>query len=80
MNEEDAMPISNNNAQKLYWISLLGRFNLLEPVMTFFYLSVGLNYTDIFVVLLCFSVSILIFEIPTGAFADRYGAKKSLFT
>lgn len=72
------MSISNNNTQKLYWVSLLSGFNLLEPIMTFFYLSVGLNYTNIFVVLLCFSVSILIFEIPTGAFADRYGAKKSL--
>jgi MFS family permease len=72
------MSISNNNTQKLYWVSLLSGFNLLEPIMTFFYLSVGLNYTNIFVVLLCFSVSILIFEIPTGVFADRYGAKKSL--
>lgn len=72
------MSISQTNVHKLYWISLFSGVNLLESVITFFYFSVGLNYTNIFIVLLCFSISIMIFEVPTGAFADRYGAKKSL--
>lgn len=72
------MSISDNNVHKLYWISLFSGVNLLESVVTFFYFSVGLNYTNIFVVLLCFSVSIMVFEVPTGIFADKYGAKSSL--
>ena len=71
------MSISQNNTRMLYWISLLSGITLLEPVLTLFYLSVGLSVTNIFFVLMSFSVAILIFEVPTGAFADRYGAKKS---
>lgn len=54
-----------------------GGINFLEPVLTLFYLHQGLTNQEIFFVLLSFSLSILIFEVPTGAFADRYGAKSS---
>lgn len=72
------MLISTKNVRQLYWISLFSGVNLLESIVTLFYFSLGLNYTNILIVLLCFSISIMLFEVPTGIFADKYGAKKSL--
>jgi MFS family permease len=71
------MSLSKHNVRHLYWANLWGGSNFLEPVITFFYTLHGLNPTQLLFVLLSFSVSILVFEVPTGAFADRFGAKIS---
>jgi hypothetical protein len=71
------MSLSKHNVRHLYWANLWGGSNFLEPVITFFYTLHGLNPTQILFVFLSFSVSILVFEVPTGAFADRFGAKIS---
>lgn len=39
---------------------------------------IGLNLTEIFTLLSVFSVSILIFEIPSGVFSDLIGRKLTL--
>jgi MFS family permease len=54
--------------------------NFLQPVLTLFYLQRGLSAQDIFIVLFCWSAAVLIGEIPTGVYADRFGAKCSFIT
>lgn len=56
-----------------------GNVNLLAPILALFYLHRNLSWTEQLFVLLTFSVSILIFEVPTGAFADRFGPKTSFY-
>lgn len=70
-------PLADHNAKIMFWATLFGRINFLEPVLILFYLHRGLEAGHIFVLLLCFSISVLIFEVPTGAFADRFGPKAS---
>ncbi len=47
-------------------------------VLFIFYQTAGLNLAQVGIVVGLSSISTLIFEIPTGIFADRYGRKKSL--
>ncbi|TCP28948.1 putative MFS family arabinose efflux permease [Scopulibacillus darangshiensis] len=70
-------PLAEHNANILFWATMFGRISFLEPVLVLFYFERGLNAGHIFALLLCFSISVLIFEVPTGAFADRFGPKLS---
>ncbi|HET7580815.1 MAG TPA: MFS transporter [Bacillales bacterium] len=70
-------PLAKHNTKILFWATLFASVSFLEPVLVLFYLARGLNAGNIFVLLLCFSISILVFELPTGAFADRFGPKAS---
>jgi len=60
-------------------ISFFAGVNLLEPVITLFYFAHGLTETQVFWILLCFSMSVFVFEVPTGMVADRFGARVSFF-
>ncbi|HET7577765.1 MAG TPA: MFS transporter, partial [Bacillales bacterium] len=73
----DLKPLAEHNAKVLFWATFFGRVSFLEPVLVLFYFERGLDAANIFVLLLCFSVSVLVFEVPTGAFADRFGPKAS---
>jgi MFS family permease len=66
-----------DNHKIFFWASLFGSVNFLGPVITLFYLHRGLQYSDLLVMLTCIVVSMFIFEVPTGAFADKYGPKAS---
>lgn len=70
-------PLARHNSRVLFWATLFESVNFLEPVLVLFYFSRGLHAGDIFILLLCFSISIFVFELPTGAFADRFGPKAS---
>lgn len=70
-------PLAEHNANILFWATLFGRVSFLEPVLVLFYFERGLSPVHIFGLLLCFSLSVFIFEVPTGAFADRFGPKAS---
>ena len=52
--------------------------NILNPVMTLFYFKRGLAPGDLFILMLCFSMSVLLFEVPTGVFADRFGLRTAI--
>jgi len=61
-------------------------FNFLKSLQFFgalavpFYLyCVGLDYKGMFILETIFSVCIILFEIPTGVIADKFGRKISLF-
>jgi Arabinose efflux permease len=64
----------------MFWLEIFGTLNFLQPVLTLFYLKNGLSERDIFIVLFCWSLAVLIGEIPTGVYADRFGPKISFLT
>ena len=53
-------------------------FLLIMPVITIFYKENSLSMYDIFIIQACFSIAVILFEVPTGYFADVVGRKKSL--
>ena len=67
-----------NNADKYFWITLLQNCSFLSPVMTLFYIHRGLQFSDMFIILLAIVVSMFVFEIPTGILGDKYGRKNSI--
>lgn len=48
------------------------------PVIVLFWQSKGLSMTQIFLLQSIYSIGVSILELPTGAFADYFGKKKSL--
>lgn len=56
----------------------LKNFDFSEPFIILFYLSLGLNYLQIGILIAFLNVCINIMEIPSGAFADLYGRKTSM--
>ncbi len=69
--------LASHNIRLLFWAELFGSVRFLQPVLTLFYFDRGLDEALILVVLLFFSIGVLVGEIPTGVFADRFGAKRS---
>ena len=66
------------NVKKLFWVNLFNNFFWLSSVITFFYLQRGLSYAEILSLGAIMGASILLFEVPTGIFADKFGRKKSI--
>lgn len=59
-------------------IRAIRAFMLMIPVITLYWIDVGLSMQDIFVLQVLFSVAIVLLEVPSGYFADRFGRKDSL--
>ena len=77
------MKFFQRNELKLLWIfyleAFLGTlFYLTAPFSVIYFSSIGLNFFQIGVIFSAYSLSVFIFEIPTGAFADLYGRKASV--
>ncbi len=66
------------NLWKLYLIQTCRWFLLLMPVLVLFYQENGLDLQDVFIVQAFFSVCIIVFEVPSGYFADRLGRRQSM--
>ncbi|WP_077706081.1 MFS transporter [Virgibacillus dokdonensis] len=69
--------LASRNIRVLFWAELFGSVRFIQPVLALFYFSRGLDEASILWLLLFWSTGVLIGEIPTGMFADRYGAKLS---
>ncbi|TYS18702.1 MFS transporter [Rossellomorea vietnamensis] len=72
--------IASHNIRALFWVQFFGTISFLQPVITLFYMERGLNSSDILIVLMFWSGAVLLGEVPTGIFADRFGAKASFKT
>jgi MFS family permease len=72
--------IASHNIRALFWVQFFGTISFLQPVITLFYMERGLDSSDILVVLMFWSGAVLLGEVPTGIFADRFGAKASFIT
>ena len=67
------------NLSALYLIKVAKWMNLVVPVIVLFYKSNGLTMQDIFTLQAIYSVTLMVFEIPTGYFADTSGRRTSMF-
>jgi len=56
----------------------LKNLNFAEPFLILFYLSLGLNFFQIGILVSFLNICINIMEIPSGAFADIYGRKNCI--
>ncbi len=72
--------LAHHNIRLLFWINLFGTASFIDPVLTLFYLERGLTEQDILWVMMFWSGSVLVGELPTGIYADRFGAKLSFMT
>lgn len=72
--------LASHNIAVLFWYNLIGTLSFIQPVITLFYMSRGLDETYIIWMMMFWSGFVLIGEVPTGVFADRVGAKVSFMT
>jgi MFS family permease len=68
----------SSNIPKLYIIQAFRWFLLLMPVFVLFYEENGLGLQDIFIIQAFYSICVILFEIPSGYFADVLGRKRSM--
>lgn len=68
----------STNIRKYYVFSILTNLWFPIPVFVIFLLANGLSFTQAMLILSAMSVAILLFEIPSGIFADVRGRKPSL--
>ena len=64
--------------QKLFLINLLQSITLASGIVIPFFMWYGSSASDIFLIMAVYQIAILLFEIPTGLIASRYGEKVSI--
>ena len=67
-----------SNIGKLRAVSIVRWFQLALPVLVLFFQSNDLSLFQIFILQALFSVVVLVAEVPTGYFGDRFGWRTSL--
>lgn len=68
----------NQNIHKYILYAIFGQLLILGPVLTIFFLSKGLNFTQIFTIGAVNSLFVVLLEVPTGAVSDKYSRKLSI--
>lgn len=71
-------PGMKTNLYSLYVIKIAKWFNLVMPTMVLFYQNEGMGMQDILLLKAIYSMAIVMFEMPSGYCADRWGRKKTL--
>lgn len=66
------------NIVNLYIIKVSKWFMLVMPIVVLFYGAHGLNNSQVFILQAIYSISIVIWEIPSGYIADVIGRKRSM--
>ncbi|MAG47514.1 hypothetical protein CL617_02835 [archaeon] len=67
------------NISKIYLIAVLSGFTFFyNEIVTLYYRNFELSFTQISFLLVIVMATILLFEVPTGAFADLYGRRLSI--
>ena len=67
-----------SNIPRLYLIKISKWFMLYMPIVVLFYQENGLSMADIMLLKGIYSVAIVVFEIPSGYFADVWGRKNTM--
>ena len=67
-----------SNPKKYFWLKVFIHIGLMQPVLTLFFLSRGLNYLQIFSLFATIVIAMLLFEVPTGIIGDKFGRKTSI--
>jgi MFS family permease len=67
------------NIKTYYFYSTFAELLILGPIMTLFLIAKGLSFTEIMVLQSISAITQVLFEVPTGAVADKHGRKISIF-
>ena len=67
-----------SNIWKIHLHNALSSLFFAVPIMVLFWQDNWLSLTQIMILQSVFAISVVILEIPTGYFSDRYGRKKAL--
>lgn len=68
----------HRNIRTYYMYSIFAELLILGPILVLFLLAKGLSFTEIMLLQSIASVSVVVFEVPTGAIADKIGRKFSM--
>ncbi|QIB27323.1 MFS transporter [Caloranaerobacter azorensis] len=66
------------NIKTYYIYSIFADLLILGPILVLFLIAKGLSFTEIMLLQSVAAISVVIFEVPTGAFADKFGRKISI--
>jgi predicted MFS family arabinose efflux permease len=72
------MPGVRTNLWKLYAYKFISEFYLVVPVLIPYYVSHGLNSTQVFTIQAAYALAVLLLEIPSGYLADVIGRRPTL--
>lgn len=64
-----------SNLWKLYLIQLFTGASIAMPIIVLFFTEQGLSLTQVFLLQMAFSVTLLLLEIPSGYLSDRWGRR-----
>jgi MFS family permease len=67
-----------SNIKKFYVYKFVRNFSFWLPIFVLFFLFKGMNYTQIMTFAVGQAIFQIIFEVPSGVFADFFGRKKTL--
>lgn len=68
----------HRNIKAIYGLAFFYSFMVIVPVIVPFFMSKGLSLADIFYLQAVFATAIVVFEAPSGYFADVFGRKTAL--
>lgn len=66
------------NIRNYYIYSIFHELLILGPIIVLFLIAKGLSFTEIMILQSVAAISVVIFEVPTGALADKLGRKFSI--
>ncbi|MEC9489141.1 MAG: MFS transporter [Halanaerobium sp.] len=66
------------NIRRYYYYSTFAELLILGPIIVLYFLAKGLSFTEVMLLQSIASICVVLFEVPTGAVADRLGRKHSL--
>lgn len=66
------------NTKMYYLYATFANLLILGPIIVLFLIAKGLSFTEIMVLQSIYSAGIVLFEVPTGAIADKFSRKISL--
>ena len=62
----------------MYFIKAISWFLLIMPIIIIFFQENNLSLSEIMILPAVYSFTIVLFEIPSGLFSDKFGRKKSI--
>jgi len=66
------------NINNYYLYTMFSNLIIIGPVIMIYLLSKGLTFTEVMIINSISSISVVIFEVPTGAVSDKIGRKLSM--
>jgi MFS family permease len=68
----------HGNIWRMYVISIISWFMVVMPIIVLFFQENGLSMQEIMILQAVFAIVIVVSEVPSGYFADRFGRKLSI--